>query len=75
MYNLWNKFSYGHASNVNSVFICFLGYASAVNCTAMPNGVYEKGCKSYTVCNGGVVTIVECPEDMVYNNQTQNCDE
>jgi len=41
----------------------------------MPNGVYEKGCKSYAVCNGGVVTIVECPEDMVYNNQTQNCDE
>lgn len=51
------------------------GYASAVNCTSMPDGVYETGCKSFAECNGGQVTIVECPKDMVYNNKTELCDE
>lgn len=48
---------------------------SAVNCTAMPDGAYEMGCRSYAQCAGGQVTIVNCPDDQVYNNATAKCDD
>ncbi|KAH3890722.1 chitin-binding domain protein cbd-1-like isoform X3 [Dreissena polymorpha] len=52
----------------------FVGTAAAVNCTTLADGVYETGCRSYAVCTGSKVTIVECPEHKVYNNQTGRCD-
>lgn len=51
------------------------GYASAVNCTTLPDGNYELGCRSFAKCVGGQVSIVDCPDKMVYSNNTGMCDE
>ena len=55
--------------------ILISGFASAVNCTTLPDGNYELGCKSFAKCIGGKVSIIDCPEQMVYNNNTGLCDE
>ncbi|XP_060563939.1 chondroitin proteoglycan 2-like [Ruditapes philippinarum] len=53
----------------------FIGHVSAVNCTTLADGNYELGCKSFAKCIGGVASIVDCPEQMVYNNNTGLCDD
>ncbi|KAL4224053.1 chitin binding [Mactra antiquata] len=50
-------------------------YAAAVNCTVLADGNYELGCRSFAKCTGGQVSIVDCPNDMVYNNKTGVCDD
>jgi len=52
-----------------------MGSVSAVNCTARNDGVYEMGCRSYARCTGGQVSIIDCADDMVYNNNTALCDD
>merc|ERR1712150_26955 len=59
------------------VFACsaVLGCASALNCTTMPDGIYEQGCRSYSQCVGKVKSTIDCPEHQVYNNATSSCDD
>jgi len=41
----------------------------------MPDGPYEMGCRSYARCTGGKVSIFNCEDKNVYNNNTGSCDE
>ncbi|KAH3890721.1 chitin-binding domain protein cbd-1-like isoform X2 [Dreissena polymorpha] len=51
-----------------------VGTSNAVNCTALPDGVYEAGCKSYALCTDGRVSFIDCPENTTFNNNTNQCD-
>ncbi|GFO19889.1 hypothetical protein PoB_004639400 [Plakobranchus ocellatus] len=46
-----------------------------MNCTGQPDGNYEIGCRSYTVCTAGKQSIVNCEKDMAYNTDTGRCDD
>ncbi|XP_048754097.1 uncharacterized protein LOC125665486 [Ostrea edulis] len=50
-------------------------FAYSLDCSGHPDGNYELGCKSYGVCSGGVVTIVDCESGKVYDNSTGTCTE
>lgn len=45
------------------------------NCVGRVDGVYDAGCRAYTTCKGGVGTITECKQPMVFNRDTNQCDE
>lgn len=43
------------------------------DCTAVSDGVYEAGCKSFVTCSNGVASIKECERNQVYNSATGVC--
>ncbi|XP_048775921.1 chitin-binding domain protein cbd-1-like [Ostrea edulis] len=57
------------------VFAAVVVSALAVDCSTMPDGVYEAGCRSFARCTGAEVTIVDCDKGNVYNNATGSCDD
>ncbi|XP_060074638.1 chitin-binding domain protein cbd-1-like [Ylistrum balloti] len=56
------------------VLLAFFGSISAKNCTGVPDGIFEKNCKSYALCTSGVYSIVECGIGSVFNAATNKCD-
>jgi len=58
------------------VFLVLLPAAAlGMNCTGMPDGNYEIGCRSFAKCAGGKSEIVSCDIDMAYNQGTGMCDD
>ncbi|XP_062618591.1 uncharacterized protein LOC134280180 [Saccostrea cucullata] len=55
------------------LFVPFNVYG--LDCSGLPDGNYEIGCRSYGVCAGGVVKIVDCGHGKVYDNSTGTCAE
>ncbi|XP_005096138.1 chitin-binding domain protein cbd-1 [Aplysia californica] len=49
--------------------------ALGLNCTGVPDGNYEIGCRAYSTCTSGVWKIVQCDIDMAYNKDTGKCDD
>ncbi|XP_005096139.1 chitin-binding domain protein cbd-1 [Aplysia californica] len=49
--------------------------ALGMNCTGQPDGNYEIGCRSYSICTGGKTTIITCDMEMAYNQDTGKCDD
>ncbi|KAK7506103.1 hypothetical protein BaRGS_00002825 [Batillaria attramentaria] len=47
--------------------------ALGFDCAGVADGVYEAGCKSFTVCANGVATLTECDRTQVYNSATGAC--
>ncbi|KAL3857990.1 hypothetical protein ACJMK2_012609 [Sinanodonta woodiana] len=65
---------------MKTIFLCAVLVATfatslAVNCTTLPDGSYEAGCRSFAVCKGGVGLIVDCEPKKVFNNNTGLCDD
>ncbi|XP_071093807.1 protein obstructor-E-like [Haliotis cracherodii] len=48
--------------------------ADGVNCTTLNDGVYEKSCRSFTVCHGGKAEVKFCDNGLVFNAKTVSCD-
>ncbi|KAK3085175.1 hypothetical protein FSP39_025513 [Pinctada imbricata] len=51
------------------------GLASAQVCTHRGDGVYDAGCRGYTVCKNGTGTVVLCTAPQVFNKATNGCDD
>ena len=45
-----------------------------IDCSTLPDGHYNIGCKVYVDCTNHVATTVECTEGKVYNDVTKQCD-
>lgn len=46
-----------------------------IDCTGKPDGAYGSGCRSYTLCEGGKGTIVDCkPFTEAFNHLTGKCE-
>jgi len=46
-----------------------------ISCVGMPDGVYGTGCLSYTLCQGGSGTIVNCPiPGFAFDWGTEQCE-
>merc|ERR1711879_205183 len=56
-----------------AVLLALLPAALCFDCTKVQDGVYEAGCKSFTVCANGVASIKECEQDMVFDANTGTC--
>ena len=46
-----------------------------LDCTGKPDGVYEWGCKAYTMCISERPVTIECTNGTVYNHLKEHCDE
>ena len=64
--------------NTNTTWTQYIYFTITVHgqadCSVLPDGHYNIGCKTYEVCDGGVHSTIECEESMVYNNVTKQCD-
>ena len=64
--------------HTNTTWIQYIYFTITVHgqadCSVLPDGHYNIGCKTYEVCDGGVHSTIECEESMVYNNVTKQCD-
>ncbi|KAK3699358.1 hypothetical protein RRG08_056495 [Elysia crispata] len=63
---------------MNSLYIVLAILPATVlcmNCTGQPDGNYEIGCRSYTICACGKQNIVSCESGMAYNTDTGKCDD
>jgi len=58
-----------------ALLILFPAAAFGMNCTGQPDGNYEIGCRSYSVCSGGKAEIISCDVDMAYNQDSGKCDD
>ncbi|KAL3856714.1 hypothetical protein ACJMK2_011437 [Sinanodonta woodiana] len=47
----------------------------ALDCSMLPDGDYEIGCKIYATCTSHVLQIHKCVEGTVYNRNTHQCDD
>ncbi|KAL4224446.1 hypothetical protein ACF0H5_017898 [Mactra antiquata] len=50
------------------------GSYGQTDCSTLPDGIYEVGCKVYDECINHQVHSHECGNGMVYNNVTKGCD-
>eukprot|EP00918_Siedleckia_nematoides_P057570 GHVU01125556.1.p1 GENE.GHVU01125556.1~~GHVU01125556.1.p1 ORF type:complete len:154 (+),score=8.27 GHVU01125556.1:79-540(+) len=66
---------YAYISTVVILLCVLQGAVCQVDCTGQPDGVYGHGCRSYTLCQNGAGTQVDCMEPTpVYNQNIQQCD-
>jgi hypothetical protein len=57
------------------LLFCFVGVTWAqIDCSTLPDGSYGYGCRSYTKCEGGRGTVVDCPLGEAYNYLSGNCE-
>ncbi|XP_045174001.1 uncharacterized protein LOC123535412 [Mercenaria mercenaria] len=57
------------------VYSCICAAYGETDCSTLPNGHYNIGCKVFDVCTNHVLTTVECVPGKVYNNVTRRCDD
>ncbi|XP_048257094.1 chitin-binding domain protein cbd-1-like isoform X3 [Haliotis rufescens] len=55
------------------VLLALLPAAFAVDCTTNGDGVFEKGCRAFVTCVGGVATVTECQGNEVFDDKTKKC--
>ncbi|XP_011418235.3 uncharacterized protein [Magallana gigas] len=48
-------------------------FVFGLDCSGLPDGNYELGCKSYGVCTGGAVKLVNCDPGQVYDDNSGSC--
>ncbi|XP_053374844.1 uncharacterized protein LOC128547131 [Mercenaria mercenaria] len=53
---------------------CLCAVYGQTDCSTLPDGHYNIGCKRYDVCTNHVLTSIECKQNKVYNNNTKMCD-
>merc|ERR1712179_726183 len=56
-----------------AILLALLPAALCFDCSQVQDGVYEAGCKSFTVCANGVASIKECAQDQVFDANTGTC--
>merc|ERR1711911_3545 len=58
-----------------AVLLVLPAVALGLNCTAVGDGDYEIGCKTFTTCRDGLAEVRECLNSTVYNSLTSECDQ